>query len=70
MRVLETEDVVTLLRSEVKREGGVVSWSKKTGVHRSTVSKVICNLQLPTKSVIRALNLRPVFVANDKTVAK
>lgn len=64
MRVLETEDVVALLRSEVKRGGGVVAWSKKTGVHRSTVSKVICNLQLPTKSVIRALDLRPVFVAN------
>jgi hypothetical protein len=61
MRILEKRDVVALLRSEVKKAGGVIAWSNKTGVHRTTVSKVIGNHGPPTKSIIRALKLRTVF---------
>jgi hypothetical protein len=35
MRVLEAQDVVSLLRSEIERAGGVGLWAEKTGVHRS-----------------------------------
>jgi hypothetical protein len=64
MRILEIKDVVPLLRTEVQRAGGVSAWSKKTGVNRTVASKVLNNLKPPTKSVIKALKLRPVFVVS------
>jgi DNA-binding phage protein len=66
MRVLEAQDVVSLLRSEIERAGGVGLWAEKTGVHRSVVSKVLSNMYPPTKSIIKALKLRAVFVADSK----
>jgi hypothetical protein len=64
MRVLKIDDVRSLLRAEIELAGGVVAWSKKAGVHRTTVSKVAANLRPPTKSIIKALRLRTVFVAD------
>jgi hypothetical protein len=66
MRILELEDVVSLLRVEVRKAGGVSAWSRKNGVHRSIVSNVLNNLRLPTKSMIKALKLRTVFVVSKK----
>ncbi len=62
MRILEFKDIVPLLRAEVQRAGGVSAWSKKTGVSRTVVSKALNNLKPPTKSIIKALKLRMVFV--------
>jgi DNA-binding phage protein len=66
MRVLEERDVVSLLRSEIERAGSLGLWAEKTGVHRSVVSKVLSNVYPPTKSIIKALKLRTVFVADSK----
>jgi DNA-binding phage protein len=65
MRMLEVKDIVPLLRAEVQRAGGVTAWCKKTGVHRTIASKVLNNLSPPTKSVIKALKLRMVFIASQ-----
>jgi hypothetical protein len=62
MNILEVKDVVLLLRAEVQRAGGVKAWCKKTGVHRTIVTKVLNNSRPPTKSIIKALSLRTVFV--------
>jgi DNA-binding phage protein len=62
MRILEMKDIIPLLRAEMQRAGGVSAWSKKTGVNRTVASKVLNNLKPPTKSVIKALKLRAVFV--------
>jgi DNA-binding phage protein len=62
MRILEVKDIIPLLRAEIQRAGGVSAWSKKTGVNRTVASKVLNNLKPPTKSVIKALKLRAVFV--------
>ncbi len=67
MRILKAEDVVAMLRSEVKQAGGPGAWSKKTGIHRTTISKVLMGAQPPTKSIISTLKLRTVFVAEAKT---
>jgi DNA-binding phage protein len=64
MRILEVKDIVPLLRAEVQRAGGVSAWSKKTGVSRSVASRVLNNLKPPTRSIIKALKLRTVFVAS------
>jgi DNA-binding phage protein len=62
MRILEVKDIIPLLRAEIQRAGGVSAWSKETGVNRTVASKVLNNLKPPTKSVIKALKLRAVFV--------
>lgn len=67
-RTLEVKDVVSLLRAKVQEAGGVSAWSKKTGIHRTIVSKVLHNSKPLTKSIIKALKLRIVFVVrNDQT---
>ena len=63
MRVLELDDVVLLLCSEVERAGGQAAWSKETGVHRTIVNSIINSRRPPTKRIIMALNLRTVFVS-------
>lgn len=65
MHLLDLEDVMSLLRSEIERAGGQTAWSRMTGVHRTTVVKVLMGLQPITKSIIRALKLRTVFVADS-----
>jgi DNA-binding phage protein len=66
MSFLELKDVIHLLRSEVEQAGNQGAWSKKTGVNRATLNKVLNGHQPPTKSIIRALKLRVVFVPEPK----
>jgi DNA-binding phage protein len=63
MHILEVEDVVRLLRSEVKRAGGQVAWASKNGLNRIVVNKVLNGKTSPTKKIINALKLRMVFVS-------
>jgi hypothetical protein len=65
MRALETKDIVSLLRSEIKRAGSVSAWSRKVSLDRTVVSKVLNNQKPPTRSIIKALKLRIVVVADD-----
>ena len=62
VRVLEIDDVVRLLRSEVDRAGGQVAWAKEVGVDRVLVNRILNDQRPPTKSIINALNLRIVFL--------
>ena len=62
MKVLETQDVIVLLRAEVHRAGGQAAWATKAGVSRITVNKILNGHGLPTKKIIKALKLRAVFV--------
>jgi hypothetical protein len=62
MQVLELEDVIHLLRSEVELAGGQVAWCKKSRVNRTVLNRVLNGRYPPTLTIIRALNLRPVFV--------
>jgi DNA-binding phage protein len=63
MRILDAEDVVRLLRSEVKRAGGQAAWASKTGLNRIVINKVLNGKTLPTKKIIKALKLRIVFIS-------
>jgi DNA-binding phage protein len=67
MHFLEVEDVVRLLRSEVRRAGGQVAWANKAGVSRVIVNKVLNGHGSPTKKIIRALKLRMVFVQEPES---
>lgn len=55
-----TEDVVALLRREVDEGGGQVAWSKKKGVDRSTLGRVLKGYRPPSAAIIAALKLRMV----------
>ena len=66
MRVFELEDVIHLLRSEVKRAGGQAAWAKKTGINRSRLNRALNGHQPPSKTIIRALKLRAVFLSQSE----
>jgi hypothetical protein len=61
-RLLDADDVISLLRSDIDHAAGIIAWSKKSGIHRSTVSKVLHKFRPPTKGIIRVLKLRAVWV--------
>ena len=67
MRILELDDVISLLRSEVERAGGQATWAQKAGVHRVYVNKVLNGHRPPNKAIINALSLRMVFVSRSKS---
>lgn len=63
MHILDVEEVVRLLRSEVKRAGGQAAWASQTGLNRIVVNKVLNGKTSPTKKIVKALKLRIVFVS-------
>jgi hypothetical protein len=62
MRALDQNDVVRLLRSEVKRAGGQKEWARKSGVVASMVSMVLSGDRPPNEKIISALKLRRVVI--------
>jgi len=63
---LEMEGVICLLRAEVERAGGQAAWAKKAGVDRTLVNSILKGRRIPTKKIVRALNLRTVFVSKPR----
>jgi hypothetical protein len=66
-RVLEYEDVMRLLRSEIKRAGGQMQWAKMVGMDRPLLNKMVHGTRSLNKRVIKALKLRVVFVPTSET---
>jgi DNA-binding phage protein len=64
---LEQEDVVALLREEVDKAGGQVAWSKKTGVDRTNLNRILNGHIPPTKAVMVALKLRLVYARDAQS---
>jgi DNA-binding phage protein len=64
MRILEPKDIVRLLRIEVEKAGGQTVWAKRNGINRSITNKVLRGDRAPTRSIIRALGLRIIVVAD------
>ena len=60
-RILELEDVMQLLRSEVKRAGSQRAFARKAGVNVGVVSKTLCRKVLPSEKILRALSLRVAY---------
>jgi DNA-binding phage protein len=67
MKILEAKDVIALLRAEVRRAGGQAAWAKKTGANRIVVNKILNGHGVPTKTVIKALNLRTVYTRQSRS---
>jgi DNA-binding phage protein len=65
MHILDSEDVVRLLRLEVERVGGQAAWASKVGLNRIIVNKVLNRKTSPTKKIIKALKLRIVYISEQ-----
>jgi hypothetical protein len=61
MVVLDAEDIIQLLRSEIERAGGPMAFSKKARVDRATVHRTLKRPERPSRKIISALNLRVVY---------
>jgi hypothetical protein len=66
MRMLDDQDVVRVLRSEVERAGGQSSWARKERIDRSLLNRVLRGRKPPTKRIIRALKLCNAYALNDQ----
>ena len=62
MHALDQNDVVRLLRLEVKRAGGQQEWARKNGVVPSMISMVLSGDRPPNEQIISALKLRRVVI--------
>jgi hypothetical protein len=62
MRALDQNDVVRLLRLEVKRAGGQQEWARKNGVAPSMISMVLSGERPPNEKIISALKLRRIVI--------
>ena len=62
-RLLNLQDVIRLLRSEVERAGSQRAFARKAGVNVSVVSKTLRGMILPSEKILRALRLRIVYLS-------
>jgi transcriptional regulator with XRE-family HTH domain len=62
-RLLSVNDVIRLLRSEIKRAGSQRAFARKAGVNVSVVSKTLRGMVLPSGKILSALKLRVVYLS-------
>jgi len=60
-QILDLEDVIRLLRSEVERAGSQRAFARKAGVNHAVVSRTLSRQRLPNEELLRALKLRVVY---------
>ena len=62
-RLLNLNDAIRLLRSEVDLAGSQRAFARKAGVNVSVVSKTLRGLVLPSEKILSALKLRIVYLS-------
>jgi hypothetical protein len=70
MRMLDDQDVVRLLRSEVERAGGQSSWARRERIDRTLLNRVLCGRKPPTGAIIRALKLCNDYACGERGAAR
>ena len=60
--VLELQDVLRLLRSEIKRAGSQRRFAREASVNISVVSRTLTGQVPPSQKILRALKLRKVYL--------
>lgn len=61
-RLLNVQNVLELLRRDVKRAGSQSAWARRAGVDRTYVNKVLQGSRTPGAQILKALKLRAVVV--------
>ena len=62
-RLLNLQDAIQLLRSEVKRAGSQRAFARKAGVNVSVVSKTLRGMVLPSEKILHALKLQVIYLS-------
>ena len=62
-RLLNLQDAIQLLRSEVKRAGSQRAFARKAGVNVSVVWKTLREMVLPSEKILRTLKLQVVYLS-------
>jgi ribosome-binding protein aMBF1 (putative translation factor) len=62
-QILDLEDVMRLLRSEIERAGSQRAFARKAGVNNSVVSRTMSGQVLPSQKILRALKLHIVYLS-------
>ncbi len=70
MRMLDDQDVVRLLRSEVERAGGQSSWARRERIDRTVLNRVLRGRKSPTGEIIRALKLCNVYARDERPAGR
>jgi len=65
MSAFEFDDVLLLLRQDVEKAGGQVAWSKRMGVDRAKLNRVLKGIRPPSAAMVEALELRIVFAPTN-----
>jgi hypothetical protein len=65
-RLLDADDVILLLRSDIEHAGGIVAWSKKERYPSKYRKQGPAQVRPPTKRIIKVLKLRAVWVQERK----
>jgi DNA-binding phage protein len=69
-QILEHEDVMRLLRSEIERAGGQTAWAKLVGVNRTNLNKPLNGKYPLNRKIVNALGLRVACTPVAKPVLK
>jgi hypothetical protein len=59
--LLLIEDIIKILRGEIKRAGSQAEWARRTKANRANLNSTLNGNRPPTNDVLRALSLRKVF---------
>jgi len=68
-KIMEEKDVLQLLRKEVAKAGGQAAWSRKNGIQRTIINRVLAGGLPLSKPIIKALNLKTVYLYANKNSA-
>jgi hypothetical protein len=68
-RLLNLQDAIQLLRSEVKRAGSQRAFARRAGVNVSVVSKTMRGMVLPSEKILRALKRQVVYLSKRRGTA-
>jgi hypothetical protein len=66
VRIFEPEDVMSLLRFEIKQAGSQMAWAKQTGLDRPRLNSILNGRKPITPAIIKALGLRIAIVSDDR----
>ena len=68
-KILERNDVLSLLRQQAQKAGGQSAWCGKTGVEPATLSRALHQHAPPARTFVAALNFRVVYLTEENTAA-
>jgi len=67
---LDVNDVLGLLRRDVERAGGQYAWSRRTGVNRAYLYRVLNDQSPPGGPIIAALKLKKVILVKPTNILR